>query len=71
MKGNKVMYVLKEPRERTNGQNGEKKTFWNQIGVMFGKEDDNDAFDVVLDSHPIGDRLRAFKVKSQTQEPSS
>lgn len=60
MKEGTVMYVVKEPREKTFET--EKKTIWNQIGVLFANKGE-DSFDIRLDAHPIGDRLKAFRVQ--------
>ncbi len=61
----KEMYVLKEPRVREGQRDGESKVFWNRIGVMFKNkpsEGEKESFDLLLDAHPIGARVRAFLV---------
>lgn len=66
----KEMYVLKEPRQRAGQKEGEAKTIWNRVGVMFknkASEDGKESFDILFDSHPIGERVRAFMADSKTE----
>lgn len=66
----KEMYVLKEPRQRAGQKEGEAKTVWNRIGVMFKNkpsDDGKESFDILLDAHPIGERVRAFMADSKAE----
>lgn len=70
----KEMYVLKEPRQRAGQKEGESKTVWNRVGVMFknkASEDGKESFDILFDAHPIGERIRAFTADAKTSEDTA
>jgi hypothetical protein len=62
------MYSVSEPRMKEI--KGEQKTVWNTLGVMFEndkKEGSSKSFSIMLDAHPIGEKLMAFEVDRNDQ----
>ena len=60
------MYVLREPRQK-DGK--DKKTVWSKVGVMFRNpfENGKDTFDLIFNSHPIGERVKAFRADAKSE----